>query len=153
MVSSVGQGSPRFFRGFTKSPPLQSGFGRITSLVDCNKYYDDVTVSDVLLLYEGRLRELQAGLAPLQLRNALAAIVLAIGLGLFVALSLSAIKKQVSFLWPLVAIPVVVVAARRLVDGRRARYRIWRLKRLYQRAVERVNGNWMGNGIAGEEFI
>ncbi len=131
----------------TKSPPLQSGFGRTTS------YYDDVTVSDVLLLYEGRLRELQAGLAPLHLRNTLAAIVLAIGVGLFVALSLSAIKKQVSFLWPLVSIPVAAVAGRRLMDGRRARYRVWRLKRVHQRAIERVNGNWIGNGIGGEEFV
>ena len=112
-----------------------------------------MTVSDVLLQYEERLHELQAGLAALQGRNALAAIVLAIGLGLFVALSLSAIKKQVSFWWPVVSIPVAAVAARRLMDGRRARYRVWRLKRVYQRAVERVNGNWMGNGIAGEEFI
>jgi hypothetical protein len=118
-----------------------------------SKYYDDVTVSDVLLQYESRLRELEAGLAPLQLRNGLAALVLTIGVGLLVALSISAMKRQVHFLWPLVPIPIVAVAARRLMEGRQARYQAWRLKRYYESAIERVNGNWVGNGFAGEEFI
>jgi len=116
-------------------------------------YHDDVTASEVLLQYEGKLRELHAGLTPLPLRNALAAIALAIGVSLMIVLSLYAIRRQVSFLWPLLPIPVVASATGRLMQNRRLRYRAWRLKRFYERAVQRVNGSWAGNGAAGEEFI
>jgi hypothetical protein len=30
--------------------------------------------------------------------------------------------------------------------------RLWRLKRYYQRALQRINGDWMGSAIRGEEF-
>src|ERR1035438_4775656 len=31
-------------------------------------------------------------------------------------------------------------------------FRMWRLKRFYDRAVQRVKGNWAGSGVTGEEF-
>jgi DNA mismatch repair ATPase MutS len=40
-----------------------------------------------------------------------------------------------------------------LQTGRRSRYRASRLERFYRRAIERVQGNWAGNGASGEEFI
>ena len=108
--------------------------------------------SGVLVAYENRLRELQTGLAQLRLPHALSAGILAIALGLILALSLYAIRRQVSFVWPSVPIPVVAVSARRLQQNRQASSRLWRLKTFYDRAVQRVRGNWAGAGVTGEEF-
>ena len=111
-----------------------------------------MTVHDVLVLYEDRLRELEAAIAQLRLPHALSAGVLMIALGLFLALSLFAIRKQVSFVWPSLPIPVAAASARRLQRNRQSRYRMWRLKRFYDRAVQRVKGNWARPGVTGEEF-
>jgi hypothetical protein len=51
-----------------------------------------------------------------------------------------------------VPIPVVVVSARRLKRNREMEFRMWRLKRFYDRAVQRVKGNWARSGSTGEEF-
>ncbi len=106
-----------------------------------------MTIHEVVVQYEGRLLELQASIAQLLLPQALAAGMLTIAVGLFLALSLYAIQGRVSFLWPTLPIPAAAVSARRL-----QRNRMWRLKRFYDRAVERVKGNWAGAGITGEEF-
>jgi MutS domain V len=111
-----------------------------------------VTIHEVVVQYEGRLLELQASIAQLLVPQALAAGVLTIAVGLFLALSLYAIRGQVSFLWPTLPIPAAAVSARRLQRNRKTEFRIWRLKRFYDRAVERVKGNWAGSGITGEEF-
>jgi hypothetical protein len=63
-------------------------------------YHDGVTIHEVVVQYEGRLLELQAGIAQLLVPQALAAGILTIAVGLFLALSLYAIRGQVSFLWP-----------------------------------------------------
>lgn len=102
--------------------------------------------------YEGRLLELQAGIAQLVLTHAQAVGVLAIAVGLFVAVSLYAIRGQVSFFWSSVPIPMVVVSARRLKRNREMEFRMWRLKRFYDRAVQRVKGNWASSRATGEEF-
>jgi DNA mismatch repair ATPase MutS len=47
---------------------------------------------------------------------------------------------------------VVASAAWSLIESRRSRYRAWRLKRFYERGLQRVNGEWAGGGITGEEF-
>jgi len=117
------------------------------------KSYDDgVTIQDVVVQYENRLLELHAGIAQLRLPHALAAGVLTIALGLFVALGFCAIRGQVSFLWPSLPIPVAAASARRIQRTRRSRSRMWRLICLYDRAVQRVKGNWVGSGVTGEEF-
>lgn len=111
-----------------------------------------MTIHDVVVHYEGRLLELQAGIAQLRLPHALAAGVLTIAVGLFLALGLYAMRGQVSFLWPTLPIPAAAVSARRLQRNRKNEFRMWRLKRFYERAIERVKGNWAGSGITGEEF-
>ena len=111
-----------------------------------------MTVHEVLVQYESRLVELQASIAQLILPHAQAVGVLAIAVGLFLAVSLYAIRGQVSFLWSSLPIPVVVVSARRLKRNREMEFRMWRLKRFYDRAVQRVKGNWAGSGVTGEEF-
>jgi len=112
----------------------------------------NVTVHDVLVLYEDRLRELEVAIAQLRLPHALSAGVLMIALVLFLALSLYAIRKQVSFVWPSLPIPVAAISVRRLQRDRQLRSRMWRLKGFYGRAVHRVKGNWARSGVTGEEF-
>ncbi len=111
-----------------------------------------MTFQDVVLQYEGRLLELQAALAQIRWPQALAAGTLAIALGLFLALSLYAFRGQLSFLWPSLPIPVAAASARRLRQARQSKSRLWRLKRFYDRAIERIKGNWVHSGSTGEEF-
>ncbi len=111
-----------------------------------------MTFQDVILQYEGRLLELQAALAQLRWPQALAAGTLAIALGLFLALSLYAFRGQLSFLWPSLPIPVAAASARRLRQARQSKSRLWSLKRFYDRAIERIQGDWVHSGSTGEEF-
>jgi MutS domain V len=111
-----------------------------------------VTIQDVIVQYEGRIRELQASAAQVRFPDALAACALTAALALLLALSLYAIRGQMSFLWSSLPIPVAAASARRLRQTRQSKSRMWRLKRFYERAVQRVNGKWAHSGITGEEF-
>jgi hypothetical protein len=111
-----------------------------------------VTIQDVIVQYEGRIRELQTSAAHIRLPDALAACVLTVALALLLALGLYAIRGQMSFLWSSLPIPVAAASARRLRQTRQSKSRTWRLKRFYERAVQRVNGKWAHSGITGEEF-
>ncbi len=111
-----------------------------------------MTIQDVIVQYEGRIRELQTSAAQVRIPDALAACALTAALALLLALSLYAIRGQMSFLWPSLPIPIAAASARRLRQTRQSKSRMWRLKRFYERAVQRVNGKWAHSGIAGEEF-
>ncbi|HLX44382.1 MAG TPA: hypothetical protein VKR43_13150 [Bryobacteraceae bacterium] len=111
-----------------------------------------MTAHDVVIQYEERLRQLHLGIEQLRLPHALAATVLTIAIGLFLALSLYAIRGQVSILWPSLPISIAAMSAQRLQKTRQARSRIWRLKLFYDRAVRRVNGDWAGSKASGEIF-
>jgi DNA mismatch repair ATPase MutS len=115
-------------------------------------YHDLVTLPDVVIQYEGRLHDLQAGLAHARYLHAASAFVLASAVAVFMMLSVYAIRQQVAFWWPSVPIPVVAASARRYTRYRRTRTRMTRLRRFYTRALGRVRGNWAGIGISGEEF-
>ncbi len=95
---------------------------------------------------------MQAALTQLRWPQALAAGTLAVAVGLFLALSLYAFRGQLSFLWPSLPIPVAAASARRLRQARQSKSRLWRLRRFYNRAIERVQGNWVHSGSAGDEF-
>jgi hypothetical protein len=73
-----------------------------------------VTIHDVAVQYEARILELQSGIAQLRLPQALAGSILTIAVGLFLALSLYAVRGQVSFLWSSLPIPFAAASARRL---------------------------------------
>jgi hypothetical protein len=88
------------------------------------------------------LLDLQAGLARARY---LPALVLASAVG-FLMLTVYAMRQQVAFWWPSVPIPVVAASARRYARYRKSRSRITRQRRFYNRALERVRGNWAGNG-------
>jgi len=111
-----------------------------------------VTLHDVAVQYETRIVELQAGLAQLRLPHALTAGILTIAVALFLALGLYAVRGQMSFLWPSLPIPVAAASARRLRQSRQSESRMWRLKRFYDRALQRVKGNWARSGVTGDEF-
>lgn len=109
-----------------------------------------MTLHDVVIQYESRLQDLQAGLAQARYVHATSAFVLASSMAVFMMLSLYAMRQQVAFWWPSVPIPVVAVSARRYARDRKSRSRITRLRRFYDRALERVRGNWAGNGVSGD---
>ena len=111
-----------------------------------------MTVHDVLIQYEDRLRELHVGITQFRLPHAFASAILAIAIGLFLALSVYALRKQVCLLWPALSLLTAVASARRFHRDRQSRYRMWRLTRFYDRAVERVKGNWARSANTGVAF-
>ncbi len=111
-----------------------------------------MTIHDVLAQYEDKLRQLQAGIEQLRVSHALAAMVLTIALALVLALSFYALRGRVSFLWTPLPMPVAADSVRRLRKNRRSSSQMARVKRFYNRAIERVNGNWAGAGITGGSF-
>lgn len=111
-----------------------------------------MTLPEILAHYEGRVAELQAAIAQLRWPHAFAATLLAIAGALFLALSLYAIRGQLSFLWTPLPIPLAAVSLRRLQRARQSQSRLWRLKRFYDCAIERINGNWARSAFKGEEF-
>jgi MutS domain V len=115
-------------------------------------YHVCVTIHDVLVHYESRVRELQAGIAQLHLPQLHAAAIFAIALGVFLTTAFYAIRGEASFFWSSLPVPVAAVSARRLQRHRELKLRMSRLKRFYDRAVRRVQGDWAGAGRTGEEF-
>lgn len=111
-----------------------------------------MTIDDLLVIYEGRLRELQAGLAQARLHSAAATVALTIAAALFLTLGFYAVRQRVDFWWPAVPIPLVVASARWYRLSRQSRYRFARLDRFYLRGLERIQGHWAGSGSGGEEF-
>jgi hypothetical protein len=111
-----------------------------------------MTVHDVLIQYESRLSELQTGIANARLNYHLGAVVLALATALFLTLGIYAIREQIAYWWPSLPIPVAAVSARRYRQQRESRFRMSRLQRFYERAIERIQGTWAGSGATGEEF-
>jgi hypothetical protein len=91
-------------------------------------------------------------MAQFRWHHALAACLLMIALGLVLAFSLYAIRGQMHFLWASLPIALAAASFRRLRQIRQSKTRLWRLKRFYDRAVQRMNGNWAGSGFTGDEF-
>lgn len=114
--------------------------------------YVAVTLQDVLVHYEGRVAELQAAIAQLRWPHAVATGLLGVAGALFLALSLYAIRGQLSFLWTPLPIPLAAASLRRLKRSRQSQSRMWRLKRFYDSAIERMDGNWTRSAWSGQEF-
>ena len=100
-----------------------------------------------------RIRELQTALEQARLHGTLATAVLAVALAVFLMLGLFALRQQASFLWLTLPVPLAVSSASHLQRCRKSRYRMWRLQRFYDRAVQRIQGNWAGSGTGGEDFV
>lgn len=111
-----------------------------------------MTAHDVLIQYEGRLQELQAGLAQARIQYLTSATVLMVAAALFLALGFFAIRQSIPFWWPSLPIPIVAASARIYRRLSLVGSQMGRLKGFYHRAVRRVNGMWAGQGVTGDEF-
>ena len=113
---------------------------------------DEMIVHELLMQYEGRVGELQAGLEHARFHSTLAASVLAIALALFLTFCVLTVRRRVSFLWLSLPIPLAAASTHHFRRYRHSQSRMWRLQRFYDRAVQRVEGTWMGSGANGEGF-
>jgi hypothetical protein len=115
-------------------------------------YDDGVTAQEVLIQYEGKLQELQAGLAQVRLQHMAAAAALLFAAALTLTLAVYALQRRVPQWWLALPIPVVAASALHYRRLGLAGSRICRLSRFYQRALQRVKGLWAGEGFTGDEF-
>jgi hypothetical protein len=111
-----------------------------------------MTLPELLAQYEARIRELQIGVEHARLHGNLAAAALTLALLLSAFLFYEANHRQNSFRWPWAPIPAAILAARTMYSFRRSGSRLIRLRRFYNRALRRLQGDWAGNGMAGDEF-
>jgi len=111
-----------------------------------------VTTHEVLIQYEGRLQELQAGLAHVRVQHLASAGALIVAAALVLTLGFGAIRQRIPLWWPSLPLPIAAVSARRYRRYRIARSRTSRLMRFYDRAIQRVRGMWPGQGYKGDEF-
>jgi uncharacterized membrane protein len=95
-----------------------------------------VTVHEVLIQYESRLQELQAGLTQVRMQHLATATVLMVAAALFLTLGVYAIRQRIPLWWPSLPIPIAAASARRYRRLGLAGSRVWRLQRFYHRAVQ-----------------
>src|SRR6266700_8445928 len=76
-------------------------------------YDDGVTVHEVLIQYESRLQELQAGLTQVRMQHLATATVLIVAAALFLTLGVYAIRQRIPLWWPSLPIPIAAASARR----------------------------------------
>src|SRR5271154_4114224 len=98
---------------------------------------DDVTIHELLAQYDGRIGELQASLGQARFHGTIWAAALSIAVALFLTLTLFAVRQKVSFLWLSLPISLAAASARRFGQYRRSQSGMWRLRRFYDRAVQR----------------
>ena len=111
-----------------------------------------MSIEPVLIEYEARLQELQATWAQIRMQHAAAGTVLLIAVALILMLGFGAVRQRIPLWWPSLPLPIAAASARRYRRYGVARSRTWRLMRFYNRAIQRVNGIWSGQGYGGDEF-
>jgi len=112
-----------------------------------------VTVADVVLQYERRLSEAQAGMTQAGARHFLAGGLLIVVVVALLLLGWQAVRQKVSYWWP-IAIALLAIPPARLYRGyHHAENRLWRVQQFNERALRRVRGDWAGEGNRGEEFL
>ena len=111
-----------------------------------------MTFPEVVLQYQRRLSEIGSGLAQARWHHTAAAAALAAAIARVIALGWQAVRKQVPYWWPIAAAPLAIPAGRLLRRSYRQRDRLWRIQRFYERALQRLRGEWPGSGDFGDEF-
>lgn len=106
-------------------------------------------IDGVLLSYQDRLQQLQAGLAQLQSRQFVTALLLGLSLALFLALAFATASRRYA---PL-PLPVAAVCFRRRKRQLAARLTLARLREFYTRGIARLENRWAGEGDSGEEYL
>lgn len=115
-------------------------------------YHSSVTIHQVVVQYEQKLNEFQLGLEQARSNSFLSGVLLTLAVLVFLGMSLFALRQQASLLWPSIPAPFAAIAARRLSRNRQTEARLRRLQKFYDRAIQRISGNWVGKGDRGEEF-
>ncbi len=107
----------------------------------------NVNVDSVLSQYHARLSQVQAGMEQARSHAAIAALV-------FVAVVIVAAVLALKAQWWMCLFPIALAAAagRSFLRHRTAGDNGRRLKHFYERALKRVQGEWVGSGAAGDEF-
>ena len=108
--------------------------------------------SELAAEYSEKIRLLQDGLDAARSQAAIATGALLLAIALLLLTGVSAIRKQAPFFIPLLMVPAIAVAGRWVRSQRREVNRTWRLRGQYEHALQRVNGEWIGNGSDGLEF-
>ena len=99
------------------------------------------------------MAELEAALASARSGQSVAALVVMASALLFLAMGFLAVTRRSVPLWyPPLSLPVAAVSIRNYLRKRSAGMRFSRLAGWYRRGVARLQGNWAGNGVGGEEF-
>lgn len=111
-----------------------------------------MSMDAVLLMYQSRLHELQAGLAQVRLNQTAMMFASVIAIALFLMLGFLALQRRIPLWSSPLSLPVAVISARKYRRYRSSLFQLFRLQRFYRRGVARLEGNWVGNGISGEEF-
>lgn len=110
-------------------------------------YHKHVNVDAVLTQYQARLSQVQAGMEQARSHAAVAALA-------FVAVAIVAVVLVLKAQWWMSLIPVALAAAagRSFLGNRAAGGKLRRLAHSYRRAITRVQGEWAGAGVTGDEF-
>jgi len=107
-----------------------------------------------LLEYQTKLQTLHAGLAQAQAKYSGAIALLTVVLIVFIVLCIAAYSsRRAALVWlPPVILPVALLPVRNLFASRREITKGLRLRRFYQSGADRLNGEWAGKGVSGDEF-
>jgi hypothetical protein len=87
-----------------------------------------------------------------RLHSNASAVALAIAVAVFLTLGFYAVRRQVSYWWTSLPVAAAVVSVRQFRRYRQSGSKSRRLNFFYERAVQRIQGHWIGKGVTGEEF-
>lgn len=111
-----------------------------------------MTAPEVLIQYEGRLRELEASLVQAREQQRTLTALLAI-VAFALLLGVHTLWPRAPIWWPaLLLVPLAAAVLPRFLRLHRDESTTWRLRRVYQRAIRRLKGLWAGEGSEGAEF-
>lgn len=102
-----------------------------------------MSAAEVLQSYESKLTHLRRCLAATQAKSLRLGLVLALAVLWLVVTGLRAQREQTSWVWPMAAVPVAVVAGESYFKNRRQQARHWRCVWHYERAIKRLQWGWM----------
>lgn len=107
-----------------------------------------------LLEYQDKLQGLQAGLAQAHAKQSGALALLVMVLAVFLLLCVAAYSsRRIAPAWlPPLTLTAAALPCRNFLQSRREASKALRLRRFYQSGVDRLQGDWAGKGVSGDEF-
>ncbi len=108
---------------------------------------------DLSAQYESRRAQLQSSLDEARSQSIFSMLLFGVALLLIPTAAFFAFRDQSSPLFVLAAAALAIFRGLRLHHHKDSEDRFWRLRRLYERALQRVNGEWAGSGPDGEDCL